>query len=62
MKVFRIIQVIEKYEALKTKLYKDKMELENYRTLEPDEKNEKIYIKKVKLDYDELGKFLNMEV
>lgn len=62
MKVIRIIKVIEKYEALKTKLYKDKMELENYRTLEPDEAKEKIYIKKVKYDYDQLGKFLNMEV
>lgn len=62
MKVFRIIQVIEKYEALKTKLYKDKMELENYRTLEPDEAKEKIYIKKVKYDYDKLGKFLNTEI
>ena len=62
MKVIRIIQVIEKYEALKTRLYRDKLDYENYKTLEPDEQKEKIYLHKVKYDYDEIGRFLDEEV
>lgn len=62
MKVIRIIQVIEKYEALKSRLYRDKLDYENYKTLEPDEQKEKIYLHKVKYDYDEIGRFLDEEI
>lgn len=62
MKVLQIISIINRYNTLQTRLVKDKMELENYRTLEPDEQKEKLYLKKVKYDYEELGRFLNEEV
>ena len=62
MKVLTIISVINRYEKLQTRLQKDRMELENYRTLEPDEKKEKLYIKKVKYDYEQIGQLLNEEI
>lgn len=62
MKVLTIISVINRYEKLQMRLQKDRMELETYRTLEPDEQKEKLYLKKVKYDYEQIGQLLNEEV
>ena len=62
MKVLTIISVINRYEKLQMRLQKDRMELENYRTLEPDEQKEKLYMKKVKYDYEQIGQLLNEEI
>lgn len=62
MKVKTIVSIMERYNTLQSRLYYDKLDLENYRTLEPDEIKMKTALKKVKYDYEELGKFLDEEV
>lgn len=62
MKVLRIISIIEQYGALKSRLQSDIRDYETYKVLEPDEKQEEIARNKVMYDYDEIGKFLDMEV
>lgn len=55
----QIISTIEKYNALTARLRRDKLDLENYRTLELDEEMEKISEQKVRNDYEEIAKFLD---
>lgn len=62
MKVLRIISIMEQYGALTARLHRDKLDYENYKTLEPDEEKEKLALNKVIYDYEEIGKFLDKEV
>lgn len=62
MKVERIITVIEKYEALKSRLYKDERDYKNYKVLESDDEKAQITLNKIRYDFEEIGKFLDMEV
>ena len=62
MKVIRIISIMEQYEALRSRLHRDKLDYETYKVLEPDEQQEKIALQKVMYDYEEIGRFLDMEV
>lgn len=62
IQAIRIISTIEQYNALVSRLHKDRLDYENYKTLEPDEEKEKIAKQKVIYDYEQIGNFLNTYV
>lgn len=62
MKVERIVSLMEQYGALKARLHRDMLDYETYKTLEPDEEKEKITLQKIMYDYEEIGKFLDIEI
>lgn len=62
IKAIRIISTIEQYQALTSRLHRDKLDYENYNTLEPDEEKAKIALNKVMYDYEEIERFLDTYV
>lgn len=55
----QIVSVLETYNALCSRLKKDRLDYENYQVLEPDEERAKIALNKVRHDFEEIGQFLD---
>lgn len=62
MKVGKIINVVVHYQTLRDKLHQDQMDYLTYKTLEPDEKQERLALRRIEHDREAIDKLLDMEV
>ena len=62
MKVRQIIGLVEKYYTLKTQLQRDILDYQEFSVFDSDDKKAAEAKKKIEVDKQVLGKFLDMEV